>query len=91
MTPIRVLHLSETKVTDAGLRELAGLARLEELSISKCRGITDAGLVHLGSFPALRVVDVMVTGVTQEGARRALKKFPADVKARLTIVVGPTA
>jgi hypothetical protein len=44
------LNLSESGVTDAGLRALRGM-RLKTLSLRFCKGISAAGLAHLADMP----------------------------------------
>lgn len=49
---LRRLHLSEAKITDAGLAQIRGLRKLESLSIRDTR-VTDAGLTNLAGFTKL--------------------------------------
>ena len=41
------LDLVETKITDAGLKELAKLQQLTSLDLRYCKQITDAGVAEL--------------------------------------------
>ena len=50
------LDLSYTGVTDAGLRELAGLKTLQTLSLRNCQKLTDAGLNELAGLRTLQVL-----------------------------------
>ena len=45
--PVIVVDLTNTKVTDAGLKELAGLKSLQTLRLSGTAGVTDAGVAEL--------------------------------------------
>src|SRR5690606_15356556 len=50
MQALRALGLgpaTTVRITDAGLRHLAGLSRLTQLELDSCEGITDRGLEHL--------------------------------------------
>ena len=84
---LRELDVAGSKITDAGLKDLTGLTRLEKLTLSRT-AITDAGLKPLlDQLPALKQLDVRETGVTpavlrpwlkgMEG-RRALPRVPAE-------------
>ena len=58
-----VLDLSETQITDAGLKELVGLKNLQTLKLGFTR-VTDAGLVTLRALPRLRSLYLWQTDVT---------------------------
>jgi hypothetical protein len=60
--------MSETKVTDDGLRALMSLNALRELSLLRT-GITDQGLLMLSKLPSLRRVHTYGTKVTKEGQK----------------------
>ena len=63
------LDLNGTKVTDAGLKELKGLGRLETLFLYDT-AVTDAGLKELKDFPQLqRAFDVAAVGGERPGLR----------------------
>ena len=46
-----------TKVTDAGLKELAGLQSLHSLYLTHCQ-VTDAGLKELAGLKSLQVLNL---------------------------------
>ena len=79
MADLRELHVSETKVTDDGLKALMSLNALRELSLLRT-GITDQGLLMLSNLPSLRRVHTYGTKVTKEGQkefkRRVLERSP---------------
>ena len=60
------LDLSETQVTDAGLRSLAKIAGLDTLDLDGTR-ITDAGLAELKGLEQLSGVGTRDTAVTPAG------------------------
>jgi hypothetical protein len=61
-------------VTDAGLKQLAGLARLDRLNVHNSR-LTDDGLKALTGLTALRGLGADGTALTDEGLAH-LKAFP---------------
>ena len=85
--PVIVVDLTNTKVTDAGLKELelAGLKSLQTLSLSGT-GVTDAGLKELAGFESLQTLDLSLTGVTGAG----LKEL-AGLKSLQTLMLISTA
>lgn len=58
---------AQGQVTDAMLAELAGIATLEALELSGCRGVTDRGLRSLVALPGLRRLDLSGTSITDAG------------------------
>jgi internalin A len=62
------LYLIRTKMTDAGLKELAGLKSLHALYLGGTR-VTDAGLKELAGLTSLRTLDVRGTQVTDAGLK----------------------
>jgi hypothetical protein len=70
------LSLSKTKVTDAGLRELAGLDRLEWLALGG-NELTDDGIRELTKLENLQELDLDKTKLTDVGLKelKSLKKL----------------
>jgi internalin A len=62
------LCLSLTKVTDAGLKELAGLKSLQALYLAGTQ-VTDAGLKEAAGLKSLQTLDVRRTKVTDAGLK----------------------
>ena len=62
------LDLSGTRVTDAGLKELAGLKSLQSLNLWDTL-VTDAGLKELGGLTSLQSLDLKSTRVTDAGLK----------------------
>jgi mono/diheme cytochrome c family protein len=63
---VYALNLAGSKVTDAGLAQLAPLTNLRSLHLEKT-AITDAGLVHLKGLTNLEYLNLYGTGVTDAG------------------------
>src|SRR5260370_5763137 len=62
------LILTGSKVTDAGLKELAGLKSLQSLAIGGTH-VTDAGLKELAGLESLQTLDLGDTPVTDAGLK----------------------
>lgn len=62
---LRVLHVSNTSITDAGLAELAHLHELEWLSLNT--DLSDAALVHVGKLRSLRQLEISRAPITDSG------------------------
>lgn len=62
------LKLSGTKITDAGLKELAKLKNLNKLHLEHT-AITDAGLASLKSLPYLEYINLVDTKVSDAGLK----------------------
>ncbi|HKB04302.1 MAG TPA: hypothetical protein VKD90_18910 [Gemmataceae bacterium] len=60
---LKSIDLGDTKVTDAGLKELARLPNLEAVYLDKT-AITDAGVAELAGIPRLAWLDLSRTKVT---------------------------
>ncbi len=61
-------HASQTRITDRSLEILGGMDSLEEVELSACAGITNAGLPNIAKLPRLRKVAVDATAtVTRDG------------------------
>jgi internalin A len=69
------LDLNNTQITDAGLKELAGLKNLQKLDLGFTR-ITDAGLKELAKLQNLRELNLLDTQVTDAGVRELRKALP---------------
>jgi hypothetical protein len=70
-----ILDLCETRITDRGLRDLARLGKLHDLSL-RGTAVTDRGVAHLGALKQLKSLllgETKVTGV-------AFRKFPANAR-----------
>jgi Leucine-rich repeat (LRR) protein len=71
-----VIHFENNQnVTNDGLRELEGLANLEELNLPNTR-ISDAGLVHLEGLKRLKRLNLSGTRVTDAGLNRLRAALP---------------
>jgi Leucine-rich repeat (LRR) protein len=64
---LRVLRLNGLLVTGRGLAKLKTLTKLERLDLEGCKRVGDDAVPVLASFPALRLVDLTGTGVTEKG------------------------
>ena len=72
---LRLLDLSGSSVTDAGVDHLVGLAELEDLRLQGTR-VSDRGVARLASLPALARLSLAETAVTDAGVA-ALARAPA--------------
>ncbi|CAI7758060.1 unnamed protein product [Closterium sp. NIES-53] len=70
LTRLKHLYLWETKVTDAGLPHLADLSSLKALSLGKCDGVTDAGMVQVGRLTEHESLVLSDTAVTDDGLQQ---------------------
>jgi len=70
------LNLANTKITDGGLAQLAGLGKLTRLHLERT-AITDAGLAHLQGLQHLEYLNLYGTQVTDAGLEslKGLKKL----------------
>ena len=66
---IASLDIARSKVTDAGLKALAGMKNLKELHLEGT-GISDAGLDHLKGLAELEYLNLYNTKVTDAGAAK---------------------
>jgi hypothetical protein len=76
MPEVERLNLRNLLVGDEFLRRLPALSKLSFLHLLGSR-ITDAGVEHLGRFPALRTLEVDETRISDQ-ALPALKRLPLD-------------
>jgi outer membrane lipoprotein-sorting protein len=72
--PPTTLNLRGTRVTDAGLKELAGLKTLKKLDLPT--QVTDAGLKELAGLKSLQLLNLEGTDVTDAGVERLQKALP---------------
>jgi hypothetical protein len=72
---IRVDFIS-TRLADAGLEHLKGLAQLQHLNLQGTH-VTDAGLEHLKGLTRLQVLFLGDTRVTDAGVESLRKALPA--------------
>jgi hypothetical protein len=70
------LDLTETLVTDSGVRELAKFKGLTGLNLNFCPGVTDEAAGTLGRLTGLRDLSLRGTGVTDRGVRAVLPNLP---------------
>lgn len=64
-----ILNLPGTPVSDAGLKQIAGLRRLIGLNLELCGRVNNAGLIHLQPLDDLRVLILAGTSVGPAGVR----------------------
>ncbi|CAI5476872.1 unnamed protein product [Closterium sp. Yama58-4] len=70
LTSLTCFFLFNTKVTDAGLPCLIDLPSLTLLALNECKGVTDAGMVHVGRLTALDDLALNLTAVTEDGLQQ---------------------
>lgn len=64
---LRALRLDGMPVTARWLEKLKALTKLERLSLQGCKRVGDDAALLLASWPALRVLDVKETALTEQG------------------------
>jgi hypothetical protein len=69
---LRSLHLSYTSVSDKGLKQLATLKELLQLSLDSYQ-ITDEGIGYLTSLPKLTHVELRATGISDKSLEHLAK------------------
>jgi internalin A len=67
---LRVLDISQTRVSNAGLAPLAELPKLERLSLWRARRIDDRAAEHLVRMRSLQTLDLAETNVTDATLRQ---------------------
>jgi internalin A len=72
---LRVLNLSDSKVTDAGLKSLKGRNDFDALDLKRT-AITDAGLTELQGMSHLQMVDLTKTKATDAGVAELKAALP---------------
>jgi internalin A len=76
LTNLRCLRLNGVLVTTSGLQKLNALARLERLDLQGCKRVKDDAVPVLAAFPALRLLDLTGTGVTEKGINELHRARP---------------
>jgi hypothetical protein len=64
---VREINVQSSKVTDAGLKRLKGLTRLDALRLLDATNITNAGLAHLRGLTRLKALWLRNSQVTDAG------------------------
>jgi Leucine-rich repeat (LRR) protein len=81
---LRELDLTQTGLTDEGLRHLEGMPKLARISLPA--RATDQAMKTLATLPALQEIDAERTAITEEGLKvlvgRNLKRVSLPVQAR---------
>jgi hypothetical protein len=72
---VRQFNLTETKITDAGLKDIAKLQNLTDLDLSRNQ-ITDAGLKDIAKLQNLKGLDLNFTKITDAGVAKLRKALP---------------
>ncbi|CAI5462138.1 unnamed protein product [Closterium sp. Yama58-4] len=67
---LEYLSLVSTNVSNTGLQHLTALATLKSVWLDKCKGVTNAGMVHVGKLSGLGELGLAGTGVTTDGLHR---------------------
>jgi hypothetical protein len=76
LAQLKHYYAGKTQITDRSLEILGGMTSLEEVQLSACANISDAGLVHIARLPRLRKVSV---DATNRVTRAGIVVFPASV------------
>ena len=72
LAKVRRLALSTTRITDAGLKEVAKMKQLTKLHLSRTK-ITDAGLKEVAKLEQLKVLFLNDTQITDAGLKEMAK------------------
>lgn len=64
---LQVLRLNSTNITDKALELLRKCEKINQLEISHCGGVTDAGMITLAKYPYLNRLQINSTSVTRTG------------------------
>jgi len=79
LSRLKKYFASYTRITDRSLEVLSGMSSLEQVTLTACAGVTDAGVKRLVSLPKLREIDLSgMPTVTAE----TVAMFPARVRAK---------
>lgn len=63
---LRFLRLNGEAISARGLEKLKGLSKLERLDLQSCPRVNDDALPLLESFPALRILDVTASAMSEK-------------------------
>jgi hypothetical protein len=77
LSRLKHYYAGQTLITDKSLEILGGMTSLEEVSLSACAGISDAGLVHIARLPQLKKVSV---DASTRVSRAGIAVFPPHVQ-----------
>ena len=72
LAKVTMLALRSTKITDAGLKEIAKLQKLELLNLNSTQ-ITDAGLKEIAKLQKLELLNLNDTNITDAGLKAVAK------------------
>ncbi|MGH9671592.1 MAG: leucine-rich repeat domain-containing protein [Bryobacteraceae bacterium] len=81
---LRELRLGGMAVSARSFEKLKTLAKLERLGLQGCRRVGDDAMAVLATYPALKVVDVKGTAVSEKGLALLRQAKPA-----MTVLSGP--
>jgi hypothetical protein len=70
-------YAGQTQITDRSLEILGGISSLEEVTLSACKYISDAGLSHIARLPRLKKVAV---DASARVSRQGIAAFPPSVR-----------
>jgi hypothetical protein len=76
LSRLKHYYAGQTRITDRSLEILGAMPSLEEVELSACHFISDAGLIHLAKLPRLRKVSV---DATARVSRVGIAVFPPGV------------
>ena len=76
---VRTLTLNYTKISDAGLKEVAKLPNLTSLDLMYCKQITDAGLKELVKLKELATLILTGTKITDTGLKEVIQLKQLEV------------
>jgi hypothetical protein len=72
---LRMLRFFNSTCDDVGIKHLAGLAILEELTLNSTK-VTDASIDDLAKLKLLRVLNIAGSQITSDGKPRLKKSLP---------------
>jgi hypothetical protein len=73
---LRELRLDGMPVTARWLEKLKGLSKLERVSLQGCKRLGDDSVPQLAAWPALRMLDLQGTAVTEQGVSQFRRLRP---------------